>query len=67
MIKINEKPFAWFENMSIFDLLKTMGYTLKRPAVLITVNNEVIRKSDWDNFLIQDSDVISVLNLLRGG
>jgi len=35
MIVINDKSYDWFDNMGIFDLLIAMGYTLKKPAVLI--------------------------------
>ena len=67
MIIVNKKPYDWFENMNIFNLLTTMGYTLKRPAVLININNEVIRRANWDNFVIPENAEITVVNLLRGG
>jgi len=44
-----------------------MGYTLKKPSVLIKVNNTVIKKSEWDDYFIPDNSEITVVNLLRGG
>jgi thiamine biosynthesis protein ThiS len=67
MIMVNGNSFEWFEKMNIFNLLKTMGYTLKKPSVLIKVNNEVIKKTDWDQFIIPQNAEIIVVNLLRGG
>ena len=67
MIIVNDKSYDWFENMSILDLLKLMGYTLKKPSVLITINMEIIKKSDWDQFTIPENSNITVVNLLRGG
>ncbi len=67
MILVNDKSFDWFEKMDIYNLLKTMGYTLRKPAVLIKVNSTVIKKSEWDNFFIPENAVITVVNLLRGG
>lgn len=67
MIVINEKSYDWIENMNIISLLKTMGYTLRRPSVLIKINKEVIKKSAWDEFIIPENAEITVLNLLRGG
>lgn len=67
MITVNGKPIEWVDKMNIFILLKTMGYTLKKPSVLIKVNNEVIKKSGWDDFFVKDRDEITVVNLLRGG
>ena len=67
MIVINDKSYDWFDNMGIFDLLIAMGYTLKKPAVLIKVNDQLVKKSNWDNFLIPENAEITVVNLLRGG
>ncbi len=67
MIVVKDKSFDWFEKMNIYDLLKAMGYTLKKPAVLIKVNSTVIKKSEWDNYFIPDNSEITVVNLLRGG
>ncbi len=67
MILVNDKSFDWFENMTIYNMLKTMGYTLRKPAVLIKVNSSVIKKSEWDDFFIPENSEITVVNLLRGG
>ena len=67
MIVVNGKSFNWFEKMNIYDLLKTMGYTLKKPSVLINVNDKVVKKSDWDDFFIPENAEITVVNLLKGG
>jgi len=67
MILVNDKSFEWFEKMDIYNLLKTMGYTLRKPAVLIKVNSEVIKRSKWDDYIIPENAEITVVNLLRGG
>ncbi len=67
MIVVNDESFDWFEKMNIYNLFKTMGYTLKKPSVLIKVNNTVIKKSEWDDYFIPDNSEITVVNLLRGG
>lgn len=67
MILVNDKSFEWFEKMDIYNLLKTMGYTLRKPAVLIKVNSEVVKRSKWDDFIIPENAEITVVNLLRGG
>ena len=67
MIHVNEKSFDWFKNMSVYDLFTVMGYKLKNPAVLLTVDDTIIRRSQWDVFHIPENAKITVLNLLRGG
>lgn len=67
MINVNDKPYDWSQDMNIYKLLLLMGYKLKKPAVLITVNDNVVRRDTWDDFYIPDTAEISVINLLRGG
>ena len=67
MILVNNKSINWFEKMDIYNLLKTMGYTIRKPAVLIKVNDNVVKKTDWDKFIIPENSEITVVNLLRGG
>ena len=67
MINVNDKTYEWSLNMSVYDLFTAMGYKLKKPAVLITVNETVIRRSEWEGFYIPENAKITVVNLLRGG
>ena len=67
MINVNNKPYDWSQNMNVYKLFKILGYKLQKPSVLITVNNNVIKRDAWDDFYIPDTAEISVVNLLRGG
>lgn len=67
MIIVNNKPYDWAKEMNIYMLFRVMGYKLKKPSVLITVNNNVIRRDTWEEFYIPDTAEVSVVNLLRGG
>ncbi len=67
MMKVNDKSFNWTKNMSVYDLFTVMGYKLKNPAVLLTVDGTIIRRSEWNVFHIPENAKITVLNLLRGG
>lgn len=67
MINVNDKTYDWSQDMNIYGLFRIMGYKLQKPAVLITVNDTVIRRNNWDEFPIPDAAEISVVNLLRGG
>ncbi len=67
MLKVNDKKYEWHANMTVYNLFTTMGYTLKKPPILITVNNELVSRTEWDNYIIPENSVISVVNLLRGG
>lgn len=67
MIIVNDNSYNWFINMTVYDLFSAMGYKLQKPAVLIKVNNEVIRRDVWEHFHIPDMARISIVNLLYGG
>ncbi len=67
MLKVNDKDYKWHTNMTVYNLFTTMGYTLKKPSVLIKVNNAVVQRTNWDNFIIPENADITVINLLRGG
>lgn len=67
MINVNENTMQWAEDLSVSELLKKMGYKLKKPSVLFRVNGEIIRRENWEGYCIPDNAEITVLNLLRGG
>ncbi len=67
MINVNDKPYDWLQGMNIYNLFKILGYKLEKPAVLVTINETVIRRSEWEGFYIPENAEITVLNLLRGG
>ena len=67
MLKVNDKDYEWHTNMTVYNIFSKMGYTLKKPSVLLKINHEVVKRTDWDNFIIPENAEISVINLLRGG
>lgn len=67
MIFVNDESLDWSQNMTVFELLKIMGYKLKTPAVFISINGEVVRRDAWNHFHIPDKAEISVVNMLKGG
>ncbi|MCK5201458.1 MAG: sulfur carrier protein ThiS [Spirochaetales bacterium] len=67
MINVNDKPCDWSQGMNVYKLFRIMGYKLKKPAVLITINDAVVRRDRWDDFFIPENAEVTVVNLLRGG
>jgi len=66
-ITVNEKTFEWRKDLTLIEVLRLMGYTMKVPAVLIRVNGELIKKTLWNDYRIPEDAEIQVLNILRGG
>jgi thiamine biosynthesis protein ThiS len=53
------------EVFTINELLKVKRYTFK--MLVIKVNNQLIKKSEYDKATIKDGDNVMVLHLISGG
>lgn len=67
MITVNNKEYPWKEGITLYNIFAAVGYTIKKPSVLVRVNNEIIRKDRWDTYIVQEGSKIDIVNLLRGG
>ncbi len=67
MIHVNGKHFEWKDGMNLFDVFRVLGYTLARPSVLVHVDGAIVRKDQWNRFVVEDGSTIEIVNLLRGG
>jgi len=50
---------------SVDDLIATLGLEGKRIAV--EVNREIVPRSEYDNFKLNESDAIEIVNAIGGG
>lgn len=53
------------ELLTINELLKAKNFTFK--MLVIKVNNQLIKKNDYDLATIKDGDDVMVLHLISGG
>ncbi|RKX90803.1 MAG: thiamine biosynthesis protein ThiS [Spirochaetes bacterium] len=67
MIEINKKEYDWEAGLSLYDIFRMAGYTLKKPSVMVHVNGNVVKRDSWDRFKVEDGSRIELVNLLRGG
>ena len=67
MIEINKKEYDWEAGLSLYDIFRMAGYTLKKPSVMVHVNGKVVKRDSWDRFKVEDGSRIELVNLLRGG
>ncbi|NRA62814.1 MAG: sulfur carrier protein ThiS [Psychrobium sp.] len=66
-VSINQQQW-----LSITPLKTTLNEILAQAQTLdknvaVAVNNEVIPKTDWPNFMLKDNDQISVFGAIAGG
>ena len=67
MIKIvlNKKEIELKDNSTITMLIEDMNIEVK--GIAIAVNNRVIRRNEWQNFLLKDNDKVIVIKAFCGG
>lgn len=67
MIMVNGKPLDWRPELTFGEILRSIGYTISNPRVIIKVNGRNVPKSERDGFEIPDSAEIEIINTLCGG
>ena len=53
------------ETLSISELLKVKNFTFK--MLVIKVNNELVKRDDYDIAFVKNGDNVSILHLISGG
>jgi thiamine biosynthesis protein ThiS len=64
-IIVNGEPRSIEPEASVDDLIATLGLEGKRIAV--EVNREIVPRSEYDNFKLNESDAIEIVNAIGGG
>ncbi len=64
-IYLNEKPITVSET-SLYSLLKKEGIESKQ-GIALAVNDQVIPRTKWDSFQLQDQDAIVLITVTHGG
>ena len=65
MITAKGKELAWREGMTVKDVLDALGYAF--PLVLVRVNGELVKKSQWMEFTVPDGASVDVRPVVAGG
>lgn len=65
MIKVNNTPFPYEENMSIDDILKKKRYM--DHMIVVRINGLHVRPEDYKTRTVNDGDDVKVIHLFGGG
>jgi sulfur carrier protein len=65
MIKVNSESLTGFEGITVTELLKQRGY--KTLYVAVELNEEILPKTEYENTVLKDGDVVEVVNFVGGG
>ena len=64
-IIVNGEPRSIDPEASVDDLIATLGLEGKRIAV--EVNREIVPRSEYNDFKLNESDAIEIVNAIGGG
>lgn len=68
-IILNGKKKYLKEKISVKNFLENLEKIndINLSGAVILIDNEIIKKGDWENFFITDGNVVEVLSFVSGG
>lgn len=65
MITVNSVKYPFEENSSLRKVLEDLNFNLE--LTVCEVNKNLVKKVDYDNFIVTDNDEIEVFSFVGGG
>ena len=65
MITVNSVKYPFEENSSLRKVLEDLNFSVE--LTVCEVNKNLVKKIDYDNFIVTDNDEIEVFSFVGGG
>ena len=65
MVIAKGKPIEWHEGLTVRELLRILDYEFL--LVLVRVDGLVVKKRDWESFVVPDGAQVDVQPIVAGG
>ena len=65
MITVNSVKYPFEENSSLRKVLEDLNFNVE--LTVCEVNENLVKKIDYDNFIVTDNDEIEVFSFVGGG
>lgn len=65
MLKLNHDTVDYVDNENLLELLKREGYD--STFVAIEVDDELVKRKDFETFIVKDNAKIEVFSIMGGG
>lgn len=65
MITVNSVTYPFEENSSLRKVLEDLNFNVE--LTVCEVNKNLVKKIDYDNFIVTDNDEIEVFSFVGGG
>jgi thiamine biosynthesis protein ThiS len=64
-IMVNGNEVDWVQQETVSQLLQRVRYIF--PMVIVKVNDQIVKRSDFENHIIPNSANVDVIHLMSGG
>lgn len=64
-IVLNQKSISIENESMIPDLL--IKYNLNIDEVIVIINDKIVKKSEFKNFILKEGDIVELINFVGGG
>jgi len=65
-IILNNSPELFPDDVrTIRDILKLKKFTF--PNLVVKINHELVKKTDWDDAIVNEGDTVEIIHLISGG
>ncbi len=65
MIKVNGKIKEYENSITIESLILQEGY--EKDIVVVEVNEKIIKKNEYETYMLKDGDKVEILKFVGGG
>ncbi len=65
MVTVRGEQVEWNKNLTIGQVLKELGYNF--PLLLVRVNEQIVKKKDWDSYNLPDNAIVDIHHVVAGG
>ena len=63
---VNSEQKELESNASLFSLLDRLEYSTKK-GIAVAINNQVVRKKEWSNYILKNEDKVTIIRATQGG
>jgi sulfur carrier protein len=64
-VTVNGNIIEWQENMTVNEVLSIMKYSFK--LLIVKVNGELVKRDQYDTYIIPKNSDVDVMHLMSGG
>lgn len=65
MIKLNNRPYAYTEGMTVKSLMDENNFVFQ--DIIVNINGTIIREEEWLTTPINDGDDVKMIHVFGGG